>query len=123
MIGGRLSRSGVRSPRVSKGSLGRVALPDGRASDTLWLRQGLRQNSGDQFVQTNIGSGVSKLVEFRQSGRPLGLGVLMLRIVAGQRHRAGVRIDNLVEHLVDVFQGGLAFRALCLVAVAFAVVL
>src|SRR5258708_2558586 len=103
MIGGRLSRSGVRSPRVSQGSLDRVALPDGRASDTLWLRQRLRQNSGNQLVQADIGSGVSKLVEFRQSGRPLRLRIFMLRIAAGQGHRAGVRIDDLVEHLVDVF--------------------
>src|SRR5260370_39557932 len=114
MIGGRLSRSGVRSPRVSKGSLGRVALTDGRASDTLWLRQRLLEHSGNQLVQTDIGSGVSKLVEFRQSGHPLGLGVLMLRIVTGQRHRAGVSIDNLVEHLVCVFPGRFALMALCL---------
>src|SRR5216683_405964 len=97
--------------------------PQAEMPALLWLRQRLRQNSSNELAQTYIGPGMPKLIEFGQSSHPLGLRILMLRIVAGQRYRAGVRIDNLVEHLVDVFQSGFTFRALCLIAVTFAVVL
>src|SRR2546429_5204189 len=72
------------------------------------LRQRLRQDSGNQLVQTDIGSGMPKLVQLSQSRHPLGLRILMLRIAPCQRHGARVGVDDLIEHLVNIFQCRLA---------------
>src|SRR6266545_3278930 len=94
-----------------------------RSLQLLWLRQWLRQNARDQLLQTRVRVVVAKLVKLCKLGHPLRLCILMLRIAPGERDRARVSVDDLVDHLVNVFQCRLAFSGLGLIAVALTVIL
>jgi hypothetical protein len=57
----------VRSPRVSKGSMRKVALPNGRASDTEFSRN----SSGYEVRHAKPFSIVNELIEYERTGTPL----------------------------------------------------
>ena len=57
----------VRSPRVSKGSMRKVALPNGRASDTEFSRN----SSGYEVRHAKPLSIVNELIEYERTGTPL----------------------------------------------------
>ena len=57
----------VRSLRVSKGSMRKVALPHGRASDTEFSRN----SSGYDVKLSRPGSAINELAEYERVGTPL----------------------------------------------------
>jgi len=66
----------------------------------LRLRQWLRQNTGDELIQSGSRSLMPEFVKICQRLHPRSFGFLILRVVSGQGHGARVSVNDLVDLLV-----------------------